>query len=236
MKKSIPAGRTQYIRRIQRIQRIQTNILFACIVVIPFLYISFAFPNERHTTLFTILLGYLSLLFLFISLLIGPLNLLRLRKNPVNIDLRRDSGIWAAITGCYHVALAFQERSGREFLGYFFKDNSLIPWLNLFGLSNDSGLLATFLLVILLLLSNTFSLRLLKGKRWKLIQRSNYILVPLALVHTIGYQYLGRRELLFGVVVVALSLLVLIFQGIGIALVLLRRKRRCMIVVKNMEK
>jgi DMSO/TMAO reductase YedYZ heme-binding membrane subunit len=229
MKKSIPGERTQYIRRNQRNQRILANILFASIVVISFLFVSFTFPEGRNIGLFTILLGYLSLLFLFMSLLIGPLNLFRLRKNPVNIDLRRDSGIWAAITGCYHVALAFQERSGREFLGYFFKENSLIPWLNLFGLSNDSGLLATFLLVILLLLSNTFSLRLLKGKRWKLIQRSNYILVPLALVHTFGYQYLGRRESLFGIIVVGLSLLVLIFQGIGIALVLLRRKRRSMI-------
>ena len=48
----------------------------------------------------------MSLCLLCVTLLIGPLNLLRKRLNPVNIELRRDTGIWAGITGCLHVVFA----------------------------------------------------------------------------------------------------------------------------------
>ena len=79
-------------------RRILINFLLAVLIGIPLLYIGLAFPAERRTVLFTILLGYLSLILLFLSLLIGPLNLLRLRRNPVNLFLRRDISILAAIT------------------------------------------------------------------------------------------------------------------------------------------
>ncbi|MDQ6692913.1 MAG: hypothetical protein M3014_00600, partial [Chloroflexota bacterium] len=43
-------------------------------------------------------LGYVSLVYLVASLLIGPLYLARRRRNPVNLYLRRDVGIWAGVT------------------------------------------------------------------------------------------------------------------------------------------
>lgn len=78
---------------------------------------------------------------------------------------------------------------------------------------------------MLLALSNTASLRYLKGKRWKLLQRLTYLLIPLILVHTFGYQYLNLRAPVFTWGVIALSILVLVCQGLGIALTLARRKR-----------
>lgn len=67
----------------------------------------------------------------------------------------------------------------------------------LYGLSNDRGLLAVLLLCLLLALSNTVSLRWLKGKRCKRLQRLTYVLAPLAVVHTFGFQYLNLRGSLF---------------------------------------
>src|SRR5829696_8393886 len=56
--------------------------------------------------IFMIGFGYISVIFLGVTLLIGPIYLLRKRFNPVNIDLRRDTGIWAGITGVLHVVFA----------------------------------------------------------------------------------------------------------------------------------
>jgi methionine sulfoxide reductase heme-binding subunit len=207
-------------------ERILINLLLAGLIACPFLYIDYTFPGFNHTAVYTILLGYLSLILLFVSLIIGPLNLLRSRSNPVNIALRRDIGIWSAVTGCYHVALAFEMRSGSQILQFFLKEGSAVPLLTLYGVSNDTGLFATILLILLALLSNTFSLRLLKGKRWKQAQRLSYLLALLAIVHTFGYQDLGGRGALFFGAVIVMMVLVLVCQGVGVALVRARLSAR----------
>ena len=185
-------------------------------------------PDGKEGEILLILLGYLSLLLVGVTLLIGPLNLLRQRRNPVNINLRRDVGIWAAITGCLHVLLVLRgSLPDNQILFYFLRRNQggYAPLLSAYGLSNDAGLFATFILLLLLALSNTLTLRLLKGKRWKWLQRSTYVLVLLALAHTFGFQYLNLRGPLWFGVVISLSLFVLLCQGCGIALMLARRKR-----------
>ncbi len=48
---------------------------------------------------------YPALILLVLALLVGPLNLLKKRPNPVSSDLRRDLGIWAAILSILHVAI-----------------------------------------------------------------------------------------------------------------------------------
>src|SRR5215210_701616 len=65
-------------------------------------------PNNTLSETLAIGLGYVSLVLLAATLLIGPLNLLRQRRNPVNINLRRDTGIWSGITALLHVLFAFQ--------------------------------------------------------------------------------------------------------------------------------
>ncbi|HEY6539682.1 MAG TPA: ferric reductase-like transmembrane domain-containing protein [Ktedonobacteraceae bacterium] len=205
-----------------------THLLLAGITVLLSLLTSVFIPREKQIGFLIVALGYLSLLLIFLSLLIGPLNLLRWRRNPVNIDLRRDIGIWAAITGCWHVLLVFRgSLPGGQLLQYFLQTGccGYTPLVNVFGISNDLGLLATLLLIVLLVLSNTISLRVLKGKWWKRLQRLAYLLALLAVAHTIGYQYLNLR----GPVLLALLLIslvvVLACQGFGIVLTLSRQRR-----------
>ena len=162
------------------------------------------------------------------TLLIGPLTLLRSRLTPVNIDLRRDVGIWAAITGCGHVLLVVRGAlPGGQLLQYFLQTGCCgdAPLLTLFGISNDLGLLATLLLLVLLALSNTVSLRVLKGKRWKRLQRLSYPLAGLAAAHTIGYQYLNLRGPVLLVLLISALVVVLACQGLGIALTISRQRR-----------
>ncbi|MBA2682659.1 MAG: ferric reductase-like transmembrane domain-containing protein [Ktedonobacteraceae bacterium] len=177
-----------------------------------------------------VILGYFSLLLICITLLIGPLALLRWRRNPLNIEVRRDVGIWAGITGLLHVLLTFRGTFINNYILYFFVRpdccGGYVPDLHLFGISNDIGLLATLLLLALTALSNTLSLRLLKGKWWKRLQRLTYPLVLLALLHTFIYQYINLRESLLVLLTILLLLLVLTCQGIGIAITLSRRRHQ----------
>ncbi|MBA4159583.1 MAG: hypothetical protein H0X65_19215, partial [Gemmatimonadetes bacterium] len=48
--------------------------------------------------------------------------------------------------------------------------------------------------VLLLALSNDLSLRLLKAGRWKTLQRWNYALFALTVVHGIAYQVIEDRK------------------------------------------
>lgn len=163
--------------------------------------------------------GYAGLILLLITLLIGPLNMLRVRKNPVNINIRRDAGIWAGITALLHVIFSFQVFFDGNLLRYFFNDENgkLTPLFDLFGLSNDVGLVALGIILFLTVISSNYFLRQMKGKLWKNLQRLNYLLAALTLAHTFGQQFSNNRNaaLIYGVI--GFTLVVLVSQSIGFA-------------------
>lgn len=147
----------------------------------------------------TISLGtaYASLLFLAVTLALGPLNVLRARNNPVSSMTRRDFGIWAGVSGIVHVVAGLNVHFGGRFWVYFVfppeDPRAFIPRYDPMGLANHTGLIATLILVLLLLLSNNASLRRLKPERWKRLQRWNYALGGLLIVHGLVYQFLEKR-------------------------------------------
>ena len=173
-------------------------------------------------------LGYIGLLYIGASLLIGPLYLARQRRNPVNLYIRRDVGIWAGITSLLHVVLGLQIFEQGQILLYFFRQvqGHYLPQLDLFGLSNWVGLLAAVIVLVLLVLSNDWSLRRLKGKRWKGIQRWTYPLIVLAILHTFGYQITNTRDAPYILAVVGFTLILAIGQGTGALVYLQRQSRR----------
>ena len=171
--------------------------------------------------------GYIALLFLIVTLLIGPLQLIRQgkKRNPVNINLRRDIGIWAGLTGILHVIFGFQVHLQGRIILYFFSetDAGYQPLLNLFGTSNFLGVGATIILLGLLILSNDISLRWLKGKRWKNLQRFNYGLLILVVAHTIGYQLVVNRDPVMRTMTIIFTVVLLIIQLVGFFLFRQRR-------------
>jgi len=194
--------------------------------VILYLLIGFLAPEGKQVGVLIIMLGYLSLLLIGVTLIIGPINLVRSRRNPVNIDVRRDVGIWAGIAGCWHVLLVVRGTVlNGQILYFFLQASGLGLQLNVYGFSNDSGLFATILLLLLLALSNAASLRVLKGKWWKRMQRLTYLLALLAVAHAFGYQYLNQREQFLFVMVIVLSFLILACQAGGIMLTVSRQRR-----------
>ncbi|HEV8534321.1 MAG TPA: ferric reductase-like transmembrane domain-containing protein [Candidatus Limnocylindria bacterium] len=164
----------------------------------------------------TVATGYLALGLLALTLLIGPANILRDKRNPVSSYLRRDVGMWTAIVSVAHVMFGLQVH-GRisEFLSYFFapKDG---PWLNSFGFGNWTGLAATVIVVGLLALSSDFALRRLKAASWKRLQRLNYALFALVLAHAFFYGALLRMTSPYTLLLVLTVIAVFLGQAVGI--------------------
>ena len=168
--------------------------------------------------------GYVSLGLLVITLVLGPINLLRQRGKPVSNYLRRDVGIWTAIFGLAHVVISFQVHRAGDVLGYFVEDGRLL--LDSFGLANYTGLAATAILAGLAALSNDAVLRRLKAKPWKRLQRLNYALFALVVAHALLYGALGRPTSPFTLLLGVSVAIVFAGQAAGVWLWRRRSDRR----------
>jgi len=160
--------------------------------------------------------GDVALVLLAVTLLIGPVNLLLRRRNPVNSYLRRDVGTWTAIWSVVHVVVGFQGHGGGVFgfVDYFVVDGR--PLTNSFGMGNWTGLAATVLVVLLLVLSTDRYLRELKAARWKDVQRLTYALFGLVVLHAVYYGALRRMTSPFTRVLIVTVIAVVVGQALGI--------------------
>jgi methionine sulfoxide reductase heme-binding subunit len=164
--------------------------------------------------------GYVATGLLALTLLIGPANLLLRRRNPVSTSLARDAGIWATVASIVHVILGFQVHGsgGGQITGilrYFFVADGT-PRTNSFGWGNWTGLAALVIVAGLLALSNDRALRELKAKRWKNLQRMNYALFALVILHAFFYGALLRVTSLFTLVLIFTVIAVFVGQAVGI--------------------
>lgn len=161
--------------------------------------------------------AYASMGLLVFGLVLGPVNVLRRRPNPVSTNLRRDVGIWAGGVALLHVIVGLQVHLRGRMLEYFIDPRSrhaLPIRLDAFGAANYTGLVAGLILVLLLALSNDLSLRRLGARRWKTLQRANYFGMGLIVVHGVIYQYVEKRQAYF---VALFALLAVIAVGLQFA-------------------
>jgi sulfoxide reductase heme-binding subunit YedZ len=179
--------------------------------------LSFELPNRISMSQLTVATGYVATVLLGTTLLIGPANLLLRRRNPVSTYLARDAGTWAAIFSVAHVILGFQVH-GRgaisDVLNYFVRDGS--PLTNSFGLGNWTGLAALVIVVGLFAISTNGSLRELKARRWKNLQRLNYALFALVVLHAFFYGALLRMTSPFTLLLISTVIAVFVGQAVGI--------------------
>ena len=176
--------------------------------------------------------GYVSVLLLVFSLSIGPWNLFRKRRRaPAHLDLRRDVGIWAGVLALVHVGFGSFIHVRRDALSNVIYNFIYPPhienaaWIRLgpFGFANHLGLIATLLVILLLAISNDYSLRKLGTRRWKSWQRWTYYLAGLLVIHSVLYQLVEHRPVLFVVLFAMVMVLGLAIQLYGVALY--RRRR-----------
>ena len=164
--------------------------------------------------------AYPALVLLCATLLIGPLNLLRHRPNPVSIDLRRDVGIWAGILAILHTAIGqCVHLRGRPWLYYVYgpaeHHHGLAVRHDLFGFANYTGAFATLIVVLLFATSNDYSLRALGTGQWKQLQRWNYAAAALVVLHAFGYQGIEKQHSQFVAAVITCVTVTLALQCVG---------------------
>ena len=163
--------------------------------------------------------AYTSLLLPGVTLVLGVLKVLRGETNPVSTDWRRDVGIWAALFGLAHVVIGLQVHAPGRMETYFVypsEENHAFPLrLDAFGWANHLGLLAGLLLLMLMLLSNDWSLKRLGARRWKGLQRWNYAAFGLVLVHGVLYQILEKRIAGWVIAFASLNVLIVAMQIAG---------------------
>jgi methionine sulfoxide reductase heme-binding subunit len=163
--------------------------------------------------------GYLAVVLLALTLLIGPFNLILRRSNPVSSYLRRDVGMWTAAFSVIHVILGFQvhgdvSRGVWSFLIFFVTDRG--PLTNSFGLGNWTGLGALVIVLVLLAISTDNTLRELKAKTWKDLQRLNYTLFGLVVLHALFYGAPARITSPFTALLMLTVTAVVAGQAVGI--------------------
>jgi DMSO/TMAO reductase YedYZ heme-binding membrane subunit len=102
----------------------------------------------------------------------------------------------------------------RNVLDFFVADGS--PLTNSFGLGNWTGFAATVIVVGLLAISNNFALRKLKARRWKRIQRLNYVLFALVIAHAFFYGALVEMTSPYTLLLFLSVIAVFLGQAVGI--------------------
>ncbi len=163
--------------------------------------------------------AYPALVFLVVTLLIGPWKLLRRERNPVSSDLRRDIGIWAGVLGVLHSVIGQNvHMRGRPWLYYVYESSShhTFPLRHdLFGVTNYTGLLGFLLLAALLATSNDYSIRAMGTPTWKQLQRWNYAIFALVAIHALCFQTIESQKRHFVVFVVINLAVGVVFQLLG---------------------
>lgn len=176
-------------------RRVLRNVGIVALALVVYLVVVTA-TSHSSQVLFRLSMatGYTSVALIGWALLIGPWRVMRGRSAPVSTDLRRDVGIWGGLFGLAHVATGLFVHLGDPLKYFFFRDEARrVPVrYDLFGFANWSGLAATLLLVLLLVISNDVSLRTLGSRRWKAWQRWTYWAGALVVVHGLAYQWIEK--------------------------------------------
>jgi sulfoxide reductase heme-binding subunit YedZ len=209
--------------------RLKQHVLLAILTALLLWLCHSSIPGKDPKFLWSMATGYTSFILLGATLILGPLRVMQKRNNPVSSDLRRDVGIWCGFTGIAHVIVGIQVHMGNIWL-YFVKPiadtDQFRLRADLFGTANYVGLAATLILLVLLLLSNDVSLRLLRPMRWKRLQQSSYVLLLFVFAHGVMYQVIEKRNTSLVVVYACLLVMPMVFQAIGYGIVSAKKKDR----------
>ncbi len=200
-------------------RRIFCNVVILLVSAALLAAIYFMIKSDHKPFRWCVATAYTGLILLAVTLLIGPINVLLGRANPVSTDIRRDVGFWCAVISIVHVVIGIQMHMG-NMLYYFFHPPSeeteglVLRW-DLFGFGNHTGLIATVILIVLLVVSNDLSMRIMGAKRWKGIQYTNYLIFAMVAAHSIIYLIIIKRPAVYSITFAAVVVITIGFQLAG---------------------
>lgn len=176
-------------------------------------------PEQSVLDKLSLATAYLCLLLMAAALSIGPLRELRGRPVALNHYLRRDIGIWAAITGLVHLFAGTEvSMSPQYMMAYVNLSNYGISAelrASLFLWGSIVGFVVGIIVLLLLALSNDRIIRWLGAKWWKRLQRSAYLAFVLTVLHGFAFQALESRHFALIGLVLAISFAVVVLQISG---------------------
>jgi sulfoxide reductase heme-binding subunit YedZ len=188
------------------------------IVLIASLIFHHNWPKRDTITFVTDASGYIAIILITFSLLIGPFNLMFTRINLISTNFRRDIGITGGVVAIIHsVAGLFVHFRGQNWQYFLIKTESGFSIrLDDFGLANYTGLVSGLIIIVLLLTSNDFSFRKLHPSLWKNIQRFTYLAFIFAIIHSVYYKVIQTNLNMVWYFYLPLVCFVILFQIAGI--------------------
>lgn len=187
------------------------------IALVAVLYISI--ESEREIFRWSMSTAYAALVLLGITAVIGPIKLLLGLPLQTSIYLRRDTGIWTGIVALAHTVFGLQGHVGGKFWYYFIAppdaSYSFPLRIDIFGITSYLGLGATLILIMLLALSNNWSIKRIGAQRWKSLQRLSYAAIGITLLHNIIFLVVWKRDLMFVAMFSLVTLGIVTFQVLG---------------------
>jgi methionine sulfoxide reductase heme-binding subunit len=162
---------------------------------------------------------------LSLTLIIGTLNILLKYNNPTSTYIRRDIGIFGGILTLIHSVIGlFAHMRGNMWQYFLIKtEYGYSIRLDDFGIANYTGVISTMFIIVLILISNDYSLKKFKTKRGKNIQRLSHIMFIFAIIHVIYYRVILKKLDSIYYTYLMLLVIVLIFQIIGFSLRIKRK-------------
>jgi methionine sulfoxide reductase heme-binding subunit len=174
-------------------------------------------------------LAYTAILFLAITLTVGPIAVFRKRPLSKNTYLRRDIGIWTGILALSHMIFGISiHTDGLAIASLWVMDMNMTGYIlplqgGWFGLANFAGLFQALLIALLLCISNDIMMRRLGMTKWKNLQRLTYLVVLSILIHGIAYQRVENRDLIIRGVFLFIMGSIILMQATAL-LTVIRRK------------
>lgn len=198
------------------------------LVIIAWLIFYFTWTNKDNITFIARTTGYISIILLAVSLIIGPANVIMNYRNPASAYLRRDISITGGVLAVIHsITGLFVHLRGRSWEYFFHKTgNGYAIRVDSFGLANYSGLISTLIIILLIIISNEYFLKKMKPSNWKNIQRLSYLMFVLAIIHSIFYRIVKENLNHIFWLYIPLFIIVLTFQLTGLKITLNKKKNK----------
>lgn len=161
----------------------------------------------------SLLTAWLCFGLLVATLGLGPWQALRTAQPLINNLLRRDLGIWAALTGLAHLVVATAEVMQPAYFSTYFTVSPGAPltgWAGWIGRSSIvGGYVVGLIFLVLLGLSNNLSLRRLGSGRWKRLQGLSSVAFLLTVAHGAVFQLIEGRTGVWLATLVVMSIAIL---------------------------
>ena len=145
----------------------------------------------------SLLTAWVCLVLLASTVGLGPWQALRSGRPMVNNSLRRDIGIWAAITGLLHLGIATAQVMQPAYFSAYITGSPAAPLPDWAGWVGNSGIVGGYvvglIVLALLVLSNDWSLHQLGIDRWKRLQRGATNAFFATVAHGAAFQVIERR-------------------------------------------